>query len=149
MLSTPSVCCRTIPPLFTKRASTASWTCLVHCGCFTLACINYLQCVYTEIMEALWYRPFTRYEQILMYFNSSSSLVETLTDINGVPLGVIKCDSTWRKAFGADLVGFYAEANYFFLNGSDLSTTTTTEHWTSTISITSTAKVIFFLRLPF
>lgn len=49
-----------------------------------------------------------------MCFNSSSSLVETLTDIDGVPLSVIKCDSTWRKAFGADLVGFYVEANYYY-----------------------------------
>lgn len=159
-LSTPSVCCRRIPPLFTKRARTASWTCLVHCGCFTLACINYLQCVYIEIMEALWYRPFTHYEQIPMCFTPSSSSVETLTEISAVPLGVIECDSTWGKAFGVDLVFFtlkliiistesFVLFFFFFVIDSDLSTTTTAVYWISTISTTSTAKVIFFLTLPF
>lgn len=37
----------------------------------------------------------------------------TLTEIHGVPLGVIKCDLTWGKAFRVDLVGFYAEVNYY------------------------------------
>lgn len=74
----------------------------------------------------------------------------TLTEIDGAPLSVIRCDLTWGKAFGADLVIFYAETNYyfytifcyflFFWNDSGISTTTTAMYWTSTISTPQVQK---------
>lgn len=153
-LSTRSVCCRTIPPLFTKTASTANWTCILHYGWFTLARINYLQYVYIELMEALWYRPFTHYEQIPMRFNPSSSSVETISlKSAGFLLEWLSMTQHEERHWELALCFYTAAKHYlyryfwsFFGTDSDLSTTTMAIYYTST---KSTAKVIFFLILPF
>lgn len=81
-------------------------------------CVNYLQCVYIEIMEALWYRPFTHYEQIPIFQPKQLFSRNNPTKISGAPLGVVICDSVWRKALGTDHVFSTLELSIIFTDSS-------------------------------